>query len=230
MLLAPCSAKLSAQSPPCSRKASPAATLASDLIRLRASPANTSGGKVASCASTSASACSVRVFGTLQDRLLAPALRRPTFGHQVALHDANPKYGRGFQRAYTRARAPKARSNTAMAYGRTEGNSAEPGPRLFRHQPLDLHSAASRTWLSAFSRMVTSSSAAVGCTAMTASKSALVAFILTAMPTAWMSSPASGPTIWQPTTRSVVPSTTSFKNMRVSRPASAAFIGRNDRL
>src|SRR4030088_1186826 len=56
MLLAPCSAKLSAQSPPCSRKASPAATRASAFFRLRASPAKTSGGKVASCASTSANA------------------------------------------------------------------------------------------------------------------------------------------------------------------------------
>src|SRR5262249_54931524 len=56
MLLAPCSAKLSAQSPPCSRKASPAATRASAFLRLRASPAKTSGGKVASCCSTSASA------------------------------------------------------------------------------------------------------------------------------------------------------------------------------
>ena len=62
---------------------------------------------------------------------------------------------------------------------------------------------------------------------MIASKSALVAFIFTAMPTSWIISPASGPTIWQPTTRSVSPSTTSFKNARVSRPESVAFIGRN---
>jgi hypothetical protein len=45
------------------------------------------------------------------------------------------------------------------------------------------YSAASRTRVSAFVRSVTSSSAAVGCTAMTASKSALVAFIFTAIPT-----------------------------------------------
>src|SRR3954468_5345560 len=56
MLLAPCSAKLSAQSPPCRRNASPAATRPSAFFRLRASPANTSGGNVASCASTSANA------------------------------------------------------------------------------------------------------------------------------------------------------------------------------
>src|ERR1700742_4385379 len=64
MLLAPCSAKLSAQSPPCSRKASPAATRPSDFFRLRASPANTSGGNVASCASTSAKALALGYSGT----------------------------------------------------------------------------------------------------------------------------------------------------------------------
>src|SRR6185437_7480020 len=48
--------KLSAQSPPWRRKASPAATRASAFFRLRASPAKTSGGNVASCASTSANA------------------------------------------------------------------------------------------------------------------------------------------------------------------------------
>ena len=53
-----------------------------------------------------------------------------------------------------------------------------------------------------FVRIVTSSSAAVGCSAMVASKSALVAFIFTAMPINWIISPASGPTMWQPTTRS----------------------------
>src|SRR5690606_35878814 len=58
MLSAPCSRKLSAQSPPCSRKDSPAATEASCFFSLRASPANTSGGKVASLASTSCSAAS----------------------------------------------------------------------------------------------------------------------------------------------------------------------------
>ncbi|MNO03332.1 hypothetical protein D3C81_2239960 [compost metagenome] len=63
---------------------------------------------------------------------------------------------------------------------------------------------------------------------MTASKSALVAFIFTAMPTSWIISPASGPTIWQPSTRSEAASTISLKNERVSRPDSVAFIGRND--
>ncbi len=44
MLFALCSAKLSAQSPPWSRKPRPAATSASSAVRLRASPAKTSGG------------------------------------------------------------------------------------------------------------------------------------------------------------------------------------------
>src|ERR1051326_5692750 len=64
MLLAPCSAKLSAQSPPWSRKASPLATLASLRLSARASPAKTSGGKVASCFSTSANAWASGYSGT----------------------------------------------------------------------------------------------------------------------------------------------------------------------
>src|ERR1700759_3905379 len=63
MLLAPCSAKLSAQSPPCRRKDSPAAPRASAFFRLRASPAKTSGGNVASCASTSANAFASGYWG-----------------------------------------------------------------------------------------------------------------------------------------------------------------------
>ena len=39
--------------------------------------------------------------------------------------------------------------------------------------------------------------------------------------------PRPSPTIWQPTTRSVDASTTSFISTRVSRPDSVAFIGRN---
>src|SRR5258708_18779824 len=70
MLLAPCSAKLSAQSPPCSRKASPAATRPSAFFRLRASPANTSGGNVASCASTSANALASGKSGTCSTGLV----------------------------------------------------------------------------------------------------------------------------------------------------------------
>ena len=50
------SAKLSAQSPPWSRKESPAATLASARFRLRASPAKTSGGAVTSSDSTASRA------------------------------------------------------------------------------------------------------------------------------------------------------------------------------
>src|SRR5215471_8011941 len=55
-LIARCSVKLSAQSPPCRRNASPDATRPSACLRFLASPAKISGGKVASCCSTSASA------------------------------------------------------------------------------------------------------------------------------------------------------------------------------
>jgi hypothetical protein len=57
------------------------------------------------------------------------------------------------------------------------------------------YSAACRTWRAVGVRMVTSSSAAVGCNAMVASKSALVAFILTAMPSTCTISAAPSPTI-----------------------------------
>jgi hypothetical protein len=50
------SAKLSAQSPPCSRNASPRLAAASSAFRRRASPAKTSGGYFDSCASTPPSA------------------------------------------------------------------------------------------------------------------------------------------------------------------------------
>jgi hypothetical protein len=65
-------------------------------------------------------------------------------------------------------------------------------------------------------------SAAVGCSAKVASKSAFVAFIFTPMATACTISTAASPTMWLPTTRSVEPSTTSFKGMRVSRPDEVA--------
>ena len=66
----------------------------------------------------------------------------------------------------------------------------------------------------------------VGWTAMVRSKSALVAPIVTAMPTAWMISPASWPNTWTPTTRSLARSTMSFIRVFSARPDSVAFIGR----
>ena len=87
MLSAPCSAKLSAQSPPCSRKAWPLATSAERSFRSRASPAKTSGGKVASCSSTSANACRSGIVRHLRNRLCAPAVGRPTIGHHHYSND-----------------------------------------------------------------------------------------------------------------------------------------------
>ena len=78
--------------------------------------------------------------------------------------------------------------------------------------------------------IIGNSSAAVGCTAMVASKSALVAFIFIATPTIWINSPASGPTMWQPSTRSLSPSTTSFISTRDRLPDSVAFMGRKSAL
>src|SRR2546421_3100108 len=97
MLLAPCSAKLSAQSPPCSRKASPAATRASDFFRLRASPANTSGGNVASCASTSANALASGKSGTCSTGLV----RQLSGVHRSDMRstpEQKPRLTRGYER------------------------------------------------------------------------------------------------------------------------------------
>src|SRR6266436_1518520 len=158
----------------------------------------------------------VRIFGNLGDRLLPPAVARPTLGHERPPLPLSPGRGEIFplKRAYTRRPACQARSN------RAHQRAAPSETRCY--------SAASRRRLSAFSRSVTSSSATVGCTAITASTSALVAFIFTAIPMSWIISPASGPTIWQPTMRSVAASTTSLKKARASRAARVIFNGRNE--
>src|SRR5437773_1104598 len=96
MLLAPCSAKLSAQSPPCNRKDSPAATRASAFFRLRASPANTSGGNVASWASTSANALASGNSGTCITGLLRQlsGVHRSDMGSLQRRPQAHCKTGR----------------------------------------------------------------------------------------------------------------------------------------
>src|ERR1700736_2807831 len=58
------SAKLSAQSPPCNKKAFPAATAARRCCKRRASPAKTRGGKRRRVSSTLASAASSEYPGT----------------------------------------------------------------------------------------------------------------------------------------------------------------------
>src|SRR5690606_1883015 len=69
-----------------------------------------------------------------------------------------------------------------------------------------------------FSRMVTSSSAALGCKAMVESKSALVAPTCSAIAATCTISAASGPSTWTPSTFWVGRSTTSFMSIRSSRP------------
>src|SRR5262245_15222787 len=86
-LLALCSVKASAQSPPCSRKPSPAATRPSAFFRLRASPANTRGGNVESRRSTAASAALSGYSGTWRIGLLRQLSRGQRSG-MTALHHA----------------------------------------------------------------------------------------------------------------------------------------------
>jgi hypothetical protein len=73
-----------------------------------------------------------------------------------------------------------------LAIANLMGGMARVEPDACRHRMSEAtsisYSAAARTCRALGVRMVTSSSAAVGCTAMVASKSALVAFILIAIP------------------------------------------------
>src|SRR5262249_48390031 len=160
----------------------------------------------------------IRILGNLRYGLLPPTLARPTLGHDRPPQHLSPGAGEIFHLGaslYTTAGVPSHMESRFL-------------PRTAR--ATRSYSAASRRRVSAFSRSVTSSSATVRCTAITASTSAFVAFIFTAIPTSWIISPASGPTMWQPTTRSVVASTTSLKKARASRAASVIFNGRNEAL
>src|SRR5262249_9559045 len=157
----------------------------------------------------------IRILGNLRYGLLPPTLARPTLGHDRPPQHLSPGAGEISHPLYPTAGVPSHMESRFL-------------PRTSR--ATRSYSAASRRRVSAFSRSVTSSSATVGCTAITASTSAFVAFIFTAIPTSWIISPASGPTMWQPTTRSVVASTTSLKKARASRAPTAIFNGRNEAL
>jgi hypothetical protein len=81
MLSAPCSAKLSAQSPPCSRKASPAATLRERLLQLARLACKNERRKAGELLLNRLQGCLVRIFRNLLDGLCPPALGRPPLGH-----------------------------------------------------------------------------------------------------------------------------------------------------
>src|SRR5215467_10257200 len=108
-LLALGSVKASAQSPPCSRKPSPAATRPSALFRLRASPANTSGGKLARRRSTELSASWSGYSGTWAIGFCRQLSRVQRSGIDRPPRPFNPRCGRGFPTEpslYTTAGAP----------------------------------------------------------------------------------------------------------------------------
>src|SRR5690606_33470343 len=98
----------------------------------------------------------VRIIRDLNDRFLAPAVARPTLGHGPSLRNVIARTGliaAGVAK-YQRVRKPRQCPLTCWPERRYSA-------------------AASRTWLWLLVRIVTSSSAAVGWTAMVASKSAL---------------------------------------------------------
>ena len=132
ILSAECSAKLSAQSPPCSRKASPARPCPACVFSLRASPAKTSGGKPASCLSTSPSAAGVRIDGHLLDRLRPPA--RATSSRRSFFAPGGPaaliKRARNRKKAFFRRRPTRTAPLAGEKEARQENDKiALPRPR-----------------------------------------------------------------------------------------------------
>ena len=83
MLLAPCSAKLSAQSPPCSRKASPAATRRQRPLQVARLAGEHQRRKGRELRLDLGQRLRIGIFGHLQHRLGAPAIGRPPLGHDI---------------------------------------------------------------------------------------------------------------------------------------------------
>ena len=76
-----CSAKLSAQSPPWSRKASPAATSRQRLLQLARLAGKNQRRKAGELLLDRLQGCLIRIVRNLLDGLCPPAIGRPTLGH-----------------------------------------------------------------------------------------------------------------------------------------------------
>ena len=185
MLLAPCSAKLSAQSPPCSRKASPAATLRERLLQVARLAGKNQRRKASRAASRRRRAPRVRIIRHLHRSASCASFRGPTFGHvQTPGH-------RTISHVPPRPTVNRP-GDSRQICGVIHGAVGQRHPAEFAGNSQPIPPPAGRR-LARLVRMVTSSSAAVGCTAMVASKSALVALIFTAMATSWIISAAPSP-------------------------------------
>src|SRR5215467_1340568 len=176
---------------------------------------------------------SVGIIRHLHGRLRPPRIRAPP--RRIQPHRHNYPLGICAVAAANRPKKPSGREPVAFSICRLKAQCPWPaslytgmrgGDSLSYRQFLN-YSAATRAKLAKRLRIVTSSSAAVGCSAMVASKSAFFAPIFTAIAAIWAISAAPSPTTWQPTTRSDRPSTTSFISTLVLRPESVAFSGLN---
>ena len=131
-------------------------------------------------------------------------------------------------------RRPSCRRRLAASPGTAVVAVGHPPLRSFRSR-LGLRGhvtprpAISRRHRPPATRIVTSSSAAVGCTAIVRSKSSLVAPMRSATAASWMISAAPWPTTWTPSTRPPSAATTSFISIRSSRPVSVLSSGRKQR-
>ena len=88
-----CSAKLSAQSPPCSRKASPVGDLAERLLQLARLACKNQRRKAGELRLDGLQRRRVRIGRHLLDRLVPPARRCPTLAHDSPLTPARPFAG-----------------------------------------------------------------------------------------------------------------------------------------
>ena len=89
MLLALGSVKLSAQSPPCSRKPSPERDAAERLLEVARLAGKHQRRIARELLLDGLQRRLVRVLGHLDDRLASPALTRPTLGHDATLRYSN---------------------------------------------------------------------------------------------------------------------------------------------
>src|SRR5215831_3553100 len=126
-LLALASVKASAQSPPWRRKPSPAATRLRAFFKLRASPANTSGGNVARRRSTEASASRSGYSGTCATGLWRQLSRVQRSGMTPST-PLKPWYGRDFPIQASLYTTPGAPSQIELP----ERTRSNPNAALFR--------------------------------------------------------------------------------------------------
>ncbi len=147
----------------------------------------------------------------------------------VGLSFAHPRRrdareGDGARREGDRGAPASSRARHRGALTGTRSRATAASVQTGRLQPAT-YSAANFVGRTSFSRIVTNSSAALGWMPTVSSNMRFETPHFTAIARPCMISGASGPSIWQPSTRSLRASTTSFIRVRSSRPDKVFFIG-----